>query len=122
MRLLLGHRVVTLKGAVGEGKREREKKKIKTRLARSKYTRGDEVHSPFPRQHAINDALKVNIMRSSLFHGRVGRISPRTLRVVELKKFDDERSFHDDKNVSLITITASEEGGGGGIYEEWQED
>lgn len=83
VRLLLGHRVVTLKGAVGEGKREREKKKIKTRLARSKYTRGDEVHSPFPRQHAINDALKVNIMRSSLFHGRVGRISPRTLRVVE---------------------------------------
>lgn len=80
------------------------------------------MHSPFPRQHAINDALKVNIMRSSLFHGRVGRISPRTLRVVELKKFDDERSFHDDKNVSLITITASEEGGGGGIYEEWQED
>lgn len=25
VRLLLGHRVVTLKGAVGEGKREREK-------------------------------------------------------------------------------------------------
>lgn len=68
VRLLLGHRVVTSKGAVEKGKREKEKKR-KTRLARSKYTRrGDEVHSSFPRQHAINDALKVNIMRTEAVH------------------------------------------------------